>query len=362
MNKIFTTSAVSDWWLEHFTRLGYKFESINDDHIIDHIDKGDMIIVWETQWNIVHKNIDRIKKAKDTYPTFKIIVAIDHSFRYKKLLHRIDEELDGYKETVSFCTIQHMAEDFKNVDVTSIGSNEYWCQHDIAEYVINNWIGKRKPHNEKDNIFLFLQGMRMDKFRKELLAAFKQWSNNTYCYSPIVRSDTTGYNRIKDFEEWSIKTFDNKNMFGGFGNGPPRFDYYDKAQVELVVETNVEDDIIHFSEKVWRPIACKMPFLLIAGSMTLQKLLDIGYKLEPLDYYEKIIGGHDDKISLFFNTCDTIIKDNSLIKKMEKASEHNHNHFWNTRPKLFWPGVIKNAEKLFGYCKINEVYERLLKI
>jgi hypothetical protein len=363
MIKIYHSTEVKPWWLENFSRIGYQFQQGHEQQLLEQISKGNTVIFWETDWAIVHRHLSLFKQHKLAHPQLKVIIGMDHSFRYEPMMKRIDRDLAGQKDLIYISTIQYMSENYDNIKVASVGSNEYWCQHDIAEYVINKWIDKRASVTTKPHYFVFMKGMRLDAFRKKLLESFESWTNKSKCFAPEFRSDNKGYDRMKQFQQWCQDTFNQSNMFGGFGNGPPRFDYYDQGKIEIVCETTVIDDAVHFSEKLWRPIACKMPFVVMSGKATLNKFVELGYRLEPFEHYEEINEAEMfDKIPLFFKMCDSIINDKQMQNKLIETSEYNFNHFWNVRPKMFWPEVIKNASMLFGHCKVDDIYGKLLEI
>ena len=125
------------WWLENFSRIGYQFQQGHEQQLLEQISKGNTVIFWETDWAIVHRHLSLFKQHKLAHPHLKVIIGMDHSFRYEPMMKRIDRDLAGQKDLIYISTIQYMSENYDNIKVASVGSNEYWCQHDIAEYVIN---------------------------------------------------------------------------------------------------------------------------------------------------------------------------------------------------------------------------------
>jgi hypothetical protein len=53
---------------------------------------------------------------------------------------------------------------------------------------------------------------------------------------------------------------------------------YNQCLIEVVLETMFDDQRVQLTEKSLRPIACKMPFILVAGQGSLQYLRDYGFK------------------------------------------------------------------------------------
>lgn len=53
---------------------------------------------------------------------------------------------------------------------------------------------------------------------------------------------------------------------------------YTASEIEVVLETLFDDDRLHLTEKILRPIACEQPFILAATHGSLQYLRDYGFK------------------------------------------------------------------------------------
>jgi len=82
----------------------------------------------------------------------------------------------------------------------------------------------------------------------------------------------------------------------------------------VVTETNVEHGVVYFSEKTFKPIAARMPFLMISSPYTLKYLKKLGYKTFNKWWDES----YDDELDLDtrLNMIIKILED--LNKKSEK--------------------------------------------
>jgi hypothetical protein len=69
-------------------------------------------------------------------------------------------------------------------------------------------------------------------------------------------------------------------------------DDYAATEIEIVLETLFDDDRLHLTEKILRPIACKQPFILAATYRSLEYLKEYGFKTFSTlwdESYDKIV-------------------------------------------------------------------------
>lgn len=108
-----------------------------------------------------------------------------------------------------------------------------------------------------------------------------------------------------------------------------------RAFVNLVTETVFYENKVHLTEKIFKPIIAKIPFLLMSGSGNLAYLKKYGFKTFG-DYWDE---GYDDMTNNVdrFNAIMSILKDLSnrphhelvdMKKDMTHILEHNFNHFF----------------------------------
>ncbi len=103
---------------------------------------------------------------------------------------------------------------------------------------------------------------------------------------------------------------------------------YEKIAIEIVCETSVESGGVDLSEKIFRPIYYKRPFLLIGQPDILQKLQRFGFKTfdgiidETYDQY----GGFT-RVDAVFDILNNLIIENkmdTLLEQCHDILEHNH--------------------------------------
>jgi hypothetical protein len=109
------------------------------------------------------------------------------------------------------------------------------------------------------------------------------------------------------------------------------------------------DNAIFFSEKIYKPIAMKHPFILVSSPNALAALHERGYKTFPEfidESYDKIEDAHE-RMDAIVNEIKRLcaLPESELIRFTEYAKdivEHNANHFQSLRDFKF----TKDADKL----------------
>lgn len=109
---------------------------------------------------------------------------------------------------------------------------------------------------------------------------------------------------------------------------------YKKTFVSLVTETSVNNDILFFSEKTYKPIIAQHPFIILGNANSLKYLKSIGFKTfdkwwdesydEELDFkirLEKIL----DIVKQICNMSYSELY--SIRKEMNEVCIHNYKHF-----------------------------------
>jgi hypothetical protein len=131
--------------------------------------------------------------------------------------------------------------------------------------------------------------------------------------------------------------------------GIPNFSY--SALWSVITETNFYDEKLHLTEKIFKPIAIKRPFILVAspknleylksyGFLTFDKWIDESYDLEEdPDVRLKLIAKELDKLCrLSQQELDT------MYKEMQSTLEYNHHHFFNKFKEIIVNELIDNFE------------------
>lgn len=123
-------------------------------------------------------------------------------------------------------------------------------------------------------------------------------------------------------------------------------DYYKKSMVSVVTETFCESEIISVTEKTFKPLFYKQPFIIVGAPKALEHLRKKGYKTFSKWWDESYDDEHipDYRIMKIVNLCSTINswsqeqKQNFLVEVID-VLEHNYNNFLNRSNSLensFW--------------------------
>jgi hypothetical protein len=103
---------------------------------------------------------------------------------------------------------------------------------------------------------------------------------------------------------------------------------YEKIAIEIVCETNTEEDCFGPSEKILRPCYYKRPFLVIGAPKFLENYRKLGYKTfdgiinESYDQYSEFT-----RVDMVFDVLSKLISSggiNTLLEKCADVLEHNH--------------------------------------
>ena len=106
--------------------------------------------------------------------------------------------------------------------------------------------------------------------------------------------------------------------------------FYKDIFLDIVTECYVDGSVFAITEKTWRPIACKRPFILMSTLNTLENLRSLGFKTfnqwwdEGYDDYE----GHQ-RVEQLLKVIDTvsqwdIVQCNQYLNEMKPILEHNY--------------------------------------
>ena len=120
------------------------------------------------------------------------------------------------------------------------------------------------------------------------------------------------------------------------------YPYYNTSFLSIVAETYGADNVKpFFTEKIWKPIAMKQPFILMNSKHSLKFLQDLGFKtFSPIidESYDELDNPHRwdhifREIKRFSNfSIDTLIEKQ---QQLQNVLDHNYNHYYSTLPKIY---------------------------
>ena len=345
IKKFYYTPNIKEYIKQDFRRFGYHFDELENTKT--NFDKN--LILYENDIKFCIDNIESFSKSSI------FIIIIDHHYAKHELMSRLDEL--SIKHKFFFLGTQYLKPLYKNIKTYSLGSSEDWCRHDFIKYIVDRWHIEKKPKIEKPFLFLSAKSkMSSHQERNNIIDRIRLELQNDILQTQEI-NQTDLVNKKNDLDKWINETFSGNNMLGGFGNGIPRFDLYDRTSCEIVLETIYTTETIHLSEKTWRPIACGQPAIYLINQANIERLESLGYVLEPTSFYNKI------KESKNLNSVLDIFKESlEEIKKydLSSATKKNFNHFWRNRS--IWEEYVPSLTSVFGYCNVEELCNRLKSI
>lgn len=167
-----------------------------------------------------------------------------------------------------------------------------------------------------------------------------------------------------DWEKYGL----NGNEVGDYHGQVLNFKNTKNTFLWVVTETNVEHNVIYFSEKTFKPIAAHMPFLMISSPYTLKYLKKLGYKTFNKWWDES----YDDELDLDtrLNMIIKILQDLNkksekelveMLEEMRPIIEHNYN-YWKTRikPKQRRAAAINDIIFSIDRLSLDEVLKKYI--
>ena len=165
-------------------------------------------------------------------------------------------------------------------------------------------------------------------------------------WQPLVEerpySDKAENEKISSLIDKKELRIDDQSLVNNLALTPYVYEDYSRTFLSVVNETNVDNDILFLSEKIWKPILLKHPFLVIGNPYTLQALRDMGYKTfgdfwdesydEILKFDERIEAVNKILLDLSKHSTKELIK---IRKQMQDILAHNHANFKITMYQYF---------------------------
>lgn len=335
-----------------FLRFGYKFKDIESDHTEVNLIKNNLNIIWhERDIDLIIKNIDLINNSKQ-----KNVLVIDHHFQKHFVLQHLNELVE--ENRLIILGVQEIINLYSKIKCHAMGSSELWCHHDFIYYMIKKWHKQRQPIQE--SLFLFMPAVK-DLERQRFIDEIKNNLRGELLELQIATAREL-YKKRDELDSWIKNTFGGANMLGGFGNGTPRFDLYDRVFAEIVVETVYDTPTVHITEKTWKPIACGVPCILILNSANIHYMRSLGYQLYPTDFYDKLskITDTTQAVKLLLELSIRLKQDSDLKEKFEEMAVTNYKKFWEV--KSYWEVGLEGCSAVFGFNPVIELEDKLKSI
>lgn len=172
------------------------------------------------------------------------------------------------------------------------------------------------------------------------ISATKCWQQRFLMYA----RDFTGTRQYRKELISKLSNLQGRIRYNWQGNSPKHSDFsakidvIDAAQtaIQIVPETVFDRTKIHATEKIFKPIVMKQPFIVVAGSGTLEYLKSYGFRTFDSIWDESYDSEKDHHarlskiVSLVGNLSDKSNKEfNSILSRCQEIVEYNHHHFFS---------------------------------
>jgi hypothetical protein len=134
----------------------------------------------------------------------------------------------------------------------------------------------------------------------------------------------------------------------------------------LVTETVYYEEKLHLTEKIFKPIVSKRPFILVSSFGNLKYFRDYGFKTFDrwIDESYDSEPDPDKRLHMIVNElvklCNLSKNElNDMYKEMQEVLEYNYNHFYGDFKKIIVDELIDNFKKcIFLYNRdLSERYQ-----
>jgi len=204
----------------------------------------------------------------------------------------------------------------------------------FAEYELLNKI----PNNNKKRFGIYVRacdGTR--EYRIELLLKLSHISNNVYYnIQPTILNALLDSNNLDVINKWPRLTSDVHS------NKSATIDWHDTAMfdIQIVAETLFDTSKTHLTEKVFKPIVMKQPFIIVGPPNSLKYMKQYGFKtFDSLwdESYDTILDSQQRlyKVINIINDINSMNKSqyNALITNANTIAEYNKNYFFSQQFK-----------------------------
>ena len=169
-----------------------------------------------------------------------------------------------------------------------------------------------------------------DFYIKNGVLKYKSAANPHGRFDTICEVDT----KISELINKKELKIDGQSLVDNLALTPYVYEDYSRTFLSVVNETNVDNDILFLSEKIWKPILLQHPFLVIGNPYTLQALRDMGYKTfgdfwdesydAILDFDQRIEAVNKILIKLSKHSVEEL---KEIRKQMTDILTYNHANF-----------------------------------
>jgi hypothetical protein len=146
----------------------------------------------------------------------------------------------------------------------------------------------------------------------------------------------------------------------------------DESFWHIVTETVFYHDKLHLTEKIFKPIVSKQPFMLLAAPGNLAYLKSYGFKTFDcvIDESYDAIQDHEQRTGAVVNQltwyCNLSHREKlEIARKLEPIIEHNFHHFYGEFRHIITRELLDNCQTLFkelGYDDGDIAYDDIYRV
>lgn len=273
----------------------------------------------------------------------RFVLANKELFISKKLIPVVLDPLEGVDTTAQI--VEELAKNLKDIcKVYFISGNNLLTheKHTFDFHVTNHWIHHLKDTPTPTSILaedhkIYISLNRMAREHRVILTS-KLINNGLRDVGFITWANGRNHKYIdytENYPEIHRTEFDILDVDDILHQNPTMnvpAEHCSKTFLFLVTETHFNNKTIFLSEKTFKPVLMKMPFILLGNPGTLELLKELGFKT-----FNKWIDESYDTDLPLDKRCDIVVSEISRLSKMSNQErlnirtemseilEHNHN-------------------------------------
>lgn len=261
----------------------------------------------------------------------------------KEILHHNPNWLDCYYFTHGFAALDWYR------------ANKFYC---LEKNYRKDFLLNCRGINGNRSYRPLLVAMLESKALLENAAYSMSFEENGQTYLDAVKNNINATTDDYKFVEKYLnikKNITYDNNFASTASAIVNDDVYKKVRFQIVAETCFFEDRIFLTEKVFQPIVTKTPFLLAAGSGSLQYLKSYGFKTYEEFLPQQDYGHWRDRLDSIVNTTEWFCnlyptEKNILCEEMQEIAEYNYNHFYGDFFEIIYEELKTNIKRTTEYC------------
>ena len=327
-------------------------------------DTVDCLVVYEDEY-LKHKEL--LVNALRQKHINTLVIFNAHVFIFDD---KVLDELDSLSTDLDIHVLAqgYYAKKYENINTHHFELQEHGISHHFTLLLSTRLQARRNP----EKTFL-MQVVEKDQFRKTVMQGITASQIGQDVISPsVVRKDKESSVDLFKHQDGLVEFVKEKypdNMdaipsLTSFGYGLPNFSFYEKSFCEVVLETK-NAGAYHFTEKIFRPMAFRVPVVFLGSKAMHDNLNRYGYTFYDNDFYRH---WHNDELSLTEKVDRLVtfmqhIKEDSRAKeKLTDSADSNYRVFWNERKLHYyknWYDIFDQICKGKGIDRVVEdVYSK----